>query len=223
MNILFYRIRYAAMVLCAALAVVLLMRPSVIQTTAPAPDTTVIRQVQQKLADLGYDTGGVDGVYGPKTGEAVRAFQQAKGLTPDGIIGPQTLSALGISGSSGGVGGYTEAEIDLLTRIINGEARGEPYEGQVAVGAVVLNRVESPAFPNTIEGVIYQPGAFTAITDKQIDAPLYESSRRAALEALSGVDPTGGAVYYYNPAKTTNQWIYSRPVITRIQGHIFAR
>lgn len=137
----------------------------------------------------------------------------------DGIAGPQTLNALGIT--SGSVPQATESNINLLARIISAEARGEPYTGQVAVGAVVLNRVESPSFPDTISGVIYQNGAFTAINDGQFWEPVEAGCYNAARDALNGWDPTGGALYYYNPAKTSNKWMRSRPVITQIGDHLF--
>lgn len=181
-----------------------------------------VRQIQEKLNALGYDTGGIDGTYGTKTRNSVMAFQKSKGLAADGIAGPKTLQALGISsGPSGGNGQYSSADVELLARIISAEARGEPYTGQVAVGAVVLNRVEHPSFPNTLAGVVYQPGAFSAIKDGQFNQPVADSSRRAAEDAINGWDPSGGAVYYYNPAKSTNKWIFSRPVITVIGKHRF--
>lgn len=126
--------------------------------------------------------------------------------------------------SEQGTAQYEQNELQLLARCVNGEARGEPYEGQVAVAAVILNRVESPSFPNSIAGVIYQPGAFTAVTDGQINVSIDTASSvyRACQEAMNGTDPTGGAIYYYNPEKTTNQWIYSRQVVTAIGKHRFA-
>ena len=139
----------------------------------------------------------------------------------DGIAGPATLKALGISETVSAGGSVSDSDYQLLARIISAEARGEPYIGQVAVGAVVLNRVEHPSFPDTIAGVVYQPGAFTAITDGQINEEVYESSKRAAKEALNGSDPSGGAIYYFNPDKTSNKWIRTRPVIKRIGNHLF--
>ena len=139
----------------------------------------------------------------------------------DGIAGPATLKALGISETVSAGGNVSDSDYQLLARIISAEARGEPYIGQVAVGAVVLNRVEHPSFPDTIAGVVYQPGAFTAITDGQINEEVYESSKRAAKEALNGSDPSGGAIYYFNPDKTSNKWIRTRPVIKRIGNHLF--
>ncbi len=116
-------------------------------------------------------------------------------------------------------------DIQLLARCVNGEARGEPYEGQVAVAAVILNRVKHPSFPNTISGVIYQPRAFTATVDGQINVPISENSTvyKACRDAMNGWDPSNGAVYYYNPRKTTNQWIYSREVVRVIGNHRFAK
>ena len=148
----------------------------------------------------------------------------------DGVVGNRTLAALGLSessgggsGSSGSSSGSTNSNLYLLARIISAEARGEPYEGQVAVGAVVLNRVKHPSFPNSLSGVIYQNGAFTAIVDGQFDEPISSQSYQAARDALGGWDPSGGAIYYYNPAKTTNTWIYSREVIKTIGNHVFAK
>lgn len=157
--------------------------------------------------------------YGSQTTEAVKRFQQKHGLSATGVADRKTLELIGISSSSGA--SVSNADLELLARIISAEARGEPYIGQVAVGAVVLNRVESSSFPDSISGVVYQPGAFTAITDGQINEAVTDSARRAARDALNGSDPTGGALYYYNPDKTSNRWIRSRPVITRIGQHLF--
>ena len=180
-----------------------------------------VRQIQTRLKELGYNPGTIDGIYGTNTQNAVKSFQRDKGLSADGIAGPKTLKALGITSGSSSSGGYTQNDINLLARIISAEARGESYTGQVAVGAVVLNRVEHPSFPDSIAGVIYQPGAFTAITDGQFNETVAESSVRAAKEALNGSDPSGGAIYYYNPNKTSNKWIRTRPVIVRIGNHLF--
>lgn len=173
--------------------------------------------IQTKLKNWGYYTGAIDGIYGWRTTESVRYFQSKNGLTVDGIAGPSTLAALGLS--TGSINNNT----NLLSRLINGEARGEPYIGQVGVGAVVLNRVDNPAFPKTIAGVIYQPGAFTAVDDGQIYASLNNTAVKAAQDALNGWDPTYSAIYYYNPAKTTNSWIWSRPITIIIGSHYFAR
>ena len=182
-----------------------------------------VTQIQTKLKQWGYYDGEIDGIYGSQTEEAVKYFQSKNGLTVDGIAaGVQTLKAIGISSTSSDVS-YNASERNLLIRIISAEARGEPYEGQVAVGAVIMNRVKHPSFPNTLSGVIYQPGAFTAIVDGQFNEPVDPACAGAADAALSGVDPSGGAIYYYNPAKTTNQWIYSREVIKTIGNHVFAK
>lgn len=183
-----------------------------------------VRTIQQKLKNWGYYDGSVDGIFGSRTTAAVKYFQRSNGLTADGIVGPATLKALGMqSTSSSGADAGRDNDLYLLSRMISAEARGEPYTGQVAVGAVILNRVSHPSFPNTVAGVIYQPGAFSALYDGQYDQPIADSARRAAQDALNGWDPTGGAIYYYNPAKTTNQWIWSRPVVATIGNHVFAK
>lgn len=182
-----------------------------------------VRKIQTKLKNWGYYNGSIDGVYGWQTENAVKSFQKKNGLTADGVAGEKTLNAMGIfsSGGNSNTSSPNEANIELLARVINGEARGEPYEGQVAVGAVVLNRVDHPSFPNSISGVVYQKGAFTAVDDGQINAQMYASSRRAARDALNGWDPTGGAIYYYNPKTATNKWIRTREVICTIGRHVF--
>jgi N-acetylmuramoyl-L-alanine amidase len=187
-----------------------------------------VKQIQTKLKKWGYYKGGVDGIYGYSTYSSVKSFQRSNGLKADGVAGKTTLAAIGITASKSTSGGTASSknvtnskDVDLVARLINGEARGEPYEGQVAVGAVILNRTRDSRFPSTIAGVIYQPGAFTAIVDGQINAKIKESSIRAARDALNGWDPSGGAVFYYNPAKTTNKWIWSRPLIKIIGKHKF--
>ena len=182
-----------------------------------------VRQIQTKLKQWGYYFGSVDGIYGTQTQDAVIKFQKKNGLRVDGIAGPETLAAIGISSSSGSSGstGASTSDVNLLARTISAEARGEPYSGQVAVGAVILNRVEHPSFPDTIAGVIYQPGAFSCLNDGQFDQPVAESAYRAARDALNGVDPSGGAIYYYNPVTATTEWIRSRPIITTIGQHVF--
>lgn len=181
-----------------------------------------VSAIQNMLKKKGYYTGAVDGVFGTKTQTAVKNFQKAAGLTVDGIAGPQTLKALGISGVSNGIG-YSSNDYTLLARIISAEARGESYLGQVAVGAVILNRVEHPSFPDTISGVIYQNGAFSCLYDGQFYAAISSSAYTAARDALNGLDPSGGAIYYYNPKTATNKWIRSRPVITTIGNHVFCK
>ena len=179
---------------------------------------SVVSKIQQRLRDGGYYTYTIDGIYGSRTTAAVKKFQKARGLAVDGICGPNTLSALGISVSSPTADSNTRA---LLARLISAEARGEPYVGQVAVGAVVLNRVEHPSFPNSIAGVVYQSGAFSCIADGQFNQPVAESAYRAADDALNGWDPTGGAIYYFNPSTATSAWIWSRPLIVTIGKHRF--
>ncbi len=187
----------------------------------------LVREVQQALAQRGYDVGSVDGIYGIRTYEAIVQFQTDNGLTPDGIAGSATLSALGIpfgTGTSGlteNAGSDEERDLYLLASVIHGEARGEPYEGQVAVGAVVLNRVASEDFPDTIEGVIYQRGAFDAVEDGQISLTPNETAYRAARDALNGWDPTNGALYYWNPVTATSRWIWTIPITTVIGNHVF--
>ena len=178
-----------------------------------------VRIIQSKLKNWGYYDGSVDGVFGSQTTQAVKYFQRKNGLTPDGIVGPATLRALGMQ--DGGSSTSQWESVDLLARVISAEARGEPYSGQVAVGAVILNRVEHPSFPNTIAGVVYQPGAFTCMVDGQIDQPVAQSAVRAAQEALNGADPSGGAIYYFNPSTATSAWIWSRPLIKVIGNHRF--
>lgn len=186
---------------------------------------TEVRQIQTKLKQWGYYNGSVDGVYGSATKSAVTTFQKKNGLTADGVAGPSTLAKIGISssggGGSGGAGGFSQNDVNLLARVVSAEARGEPYVGQVAVGAVILNRIHHPSFPNTLAGVIYQPGAFSCLNDGQINAQVSDSAYRAARDAMNGWDPSGGAIYYYNPAKSTNKWIFARPVITVIGDHRF--
>ena len=181
-----------------------------------------VRTIQTKLKNWGYFSGTIDGIYGPKTEEAVKYFQRKNGLTADGVVGPATLRALGMSTTGGDYPASSQSNsVDLLARVISAEARGEPYSGQVAVGAVILNRVEHPSFPNTIAGVVYQPGAFTCMVDGQFNEPVADSAYRAARDALNGADPSGGAIYYFNPNTATSAWIWSRPLITVIGKHRF--
>lgn len=189
-----------------------------------------IKLVQKKLKNWGYYTGSVDGIYGSKTKAAVVKFQKKNGLAPDGIIGDKTLKAMGITSSmltSGGsssssTGKYSNSDVQLLARLIYAEARGEPYKGQVAVGAVVLNRVKSSSFPNTISGVIYQPYAFTCVNDGQINLSPNSTAVNAAKDAMNGWDPSYGCIYYYNPKIATSSWIFSRPTVVTIGNHVFA-
>ena len=180
-----------------------------------------VSKIQETLKNQGFYSGAVDGVYGSGTEQAVKAFQQAYGLSVDGKAGTQTLAAMGISEQQGGASSQGSGDLALLARLISAEARGEPYNGQVAVGAVVLNRVEHPSFPNSISGVIYQGGAFTCITDGQFNEPVAESAYRAAQDAMNGSDPSGGAIYYFNPSTATSKWIWSRPLLVTIGKHRF--
>ena len=183
-----------------------------------------VRNIQSRLKEWGYYHGEVDGVYGYMTYSAVRDFQARHGLTVDGIAGPETLAAIGLpTGQPSGDSSTGDSrDLNLLARLIHGEARGEPYVGQVAVGAVVLNRVKDSRFPNTIAGVIYQPGAFDAVYDGQINLEPDQTAIKAARDALNGWDPTYGCVYYYNPATATSSWIWSRQIVLKIGKHNFA-
>ncbi|TCO78741.1 spore cortex-lytic enzyme [Marinisporobacter balticus] len=189
-----------------------------------------VKTLQTKLKNWGYYDGPIDSVFGGGTFEAVKKFQTKNGLTADGVVGAATAEKLGIPTKNeakeatyqpSSKGAARNDEISLLAKAITGEARGEPYTGQVAVGAVVLNRTRHPSFPNTIAGVIYQPGAFTAVSDGQINLAPAESCVKAAQDALNGWDPTGGCRYYWNPATATSKWIWSRKVIKKIGKHWF--
>lgn len=180
-----------------------------------------VKKIQTALRDLGYFNSNIDGIFGTLTKNAVMRFQSDYGLTVDGIAGKNTLKALGITDGDDYYGGYDSADYELLARTISAEARGESYIGQVAVAAVILNRIEHPSFPDTLSGVIYQKGAFSCLNDGQFYEPIADSAYSAARDALNGVDPSGGAIYYYNPKKSTNKWIFSRPIITTIGNHRF--
>ena len=189
-----------------------------------------VTKVQKRLIQYGYLSGTADGKYGAKTRAAVELFQRRNGLAVDGRVGPATAAALGVtlSGGSGGTSvpassaSVISADHRLLAKLVYAEARGEPYKGQVAVAAVVLNRVRSASFPNTISGVIYQSGAFSCVSNGSINNTPDSSCVRAALEAMNGWDPTGGCLYYYNPRATSDTWIRTRTVKTVIGNHSFA-
>lgn len=196
-----------------------------------------VKEIQRRLKQWGYYNGAVDGIYGKGTVEAVKKFQKKNGLTPDGIAGLETYKALGMNesakvlegnkngnsnSSSANNSNYTSSDLYLLAKCIYAEARGESYTGQVAVGAVILNRVASSSFPNTISGVIYQKGAFTAVSDGQINLEPDKTAMNAASDAMNGWDPTYGCLYYYNPAVATSSWIFNRQTVTTIGKHIFA-
>ena len=185
-----------------------------------------VKQIQTKLKRWGYYSGNVDGIYGSKTVNAVKYFQRKNGLTVDGIAGPATLKAMGItstSSSSSSSSSNYSSNLNLLARVIYGEARGEPYTGQVAVGAVVMNRIKSSSFPNTLSGVVYQSGAFDAVKDGQVNLTPNDTARKAAQDAMNGWDPSYGAIYYFNPSTATNKWIWSRPMTVTIGKHRFCK
>ena len=185
-----------------------------------------VRTIQTKLKRWGYYAGNVDGIYGSQTLAAVKKFQRKNGLTVDGIAGKRTLEAMGIfnsSSNSSNSGATSSSDLNLLSRLVYGEARGEPYTGQVAVAAVVLNRVRSSSFPNTVAGVIYQSGAFDVVSDGQINMTPNETAKKAAQDALNGWDPSYGAIYYFNPSTATNKWIWSRPMTITIGKHRFCK
>lgn len=185
---------------------------------------TEVRTIQEKLKRWGYYSGSVDGIYGSQTVSAVKSFQKKNGLTVDGIAGTQTLKAMGItSSSSSSSSSNNSSNVNLLARVVYGEARGEPYTGQVAVAAVVLNRVKSSKFPNTISGVVYQSGAFDAVADGQINMTPDTTAKKAAQDALNGWDPSYGAIYYFNPSTATNKWIWSRPMTVTMGKHRFCK
>ena len=187
-----------------------------------------VKTMQSKLKNWGYYSGSVDGIFGAKTTTAVKYFQRKNGLVADGIVGAKTLNALGMSsGSSNSSGsssnnGYSSNDVYLLAKLIHAEARGESYQGQVAVGAVVLNRVKSASFPNTISGVIYQSYAFTCVADGQINLEPNATAKKAAQDAMNGWDPSYGALYYYNPKVATSSWIFTRKTTVTIGNHVFA-
>lgn len=216
--------------LCFAVGVSLVVRDYVLTPTEIAISVTTKSEnkiIQQRLKNWGYYTGAVDGILGPKSIAAIKKFQKKYGLTADGIVGPKTAAKMGItlsgsSSSSGNKSQNTNSDLYLLAKCVHAEARGEPYQGQVAVAAVILNRVASPDFPNTVSGVIYQPWAFTAVNDGQINLEPNQSAYNAARDAMNGWDPTYGSLYYYNPKTATSKWIYSRQKVVTIGKHVFA-
>lgn len=208
-------------ILAAPLGVCLAVNDGITAQQTQALTVNENKAVQQKLKELGYYSGSVDGVYGQGTRNAVIAFQKANGLTADGIVGQNTARALGISLNTQQVA-QSSSDLYLLAKTVYAEARGEPYEGQVAVAAVILNRVESPDFPNTIAEVVYQPWAFTAVHDGQINLEPNETAYSAARDAMNGWDPTYGCLYYYNASTATSKWIFSRTTVVTIGKHVFA-
>lgn len=219
-------ITFTVMLLLAMLAFFLFVDGKKVQALSKYGSRgSEVTQIQTKLKRWGYYQGNVDGIYGSQTLAAVKYFQRKNGLSVDGIAGPATLKAMGIySSSSGGSSSSSNSNnLNLLSRLIYGEARGEPYTGQVAVGAVVMNRVRSSSFPNTISGVIYQSGAFDVVSDGQINLTPNDTARKAAQDALNGWDPSYGAIYYFNPSTATNKWIWSRPMTITIGKHRFCK
>lgn len=212
---------------CLVLAIIFALNIGIILFAQRADAATLrrgstgstVEQVQTKLKEQKFYFGSVDGIFGSKTEEAVRAYQKKYGLAVDGKVGKQTLNALGIASNDASTS--NSGDINLLARLISAEGRGEPYSGQVAIGAVVLNRIDHPSFPNSLAGVIYQNNAFTCIVDGQFNEPVADSAYRAARDAMNGSDPSGGAIYYFNPATATSSWIWSRPLITIIGKHRF--
>ena len=184
-----------------------------------------VTQIQTKLKRWGYYTGSIDGIYGSQTLAAVKYFQRKNGLKVDGIAGTKTLQAMGIytSSSNSSSSANNSSNLNLLARLVYGEARGEPYTGQVAVAAVVLNRVKSSSFPNTVSGVIYQAGAFSVVSDGQINLTPNQTAYNAARDALNGWDPSYGSIYYFNPNTATSSWIWSRPHVITIGNHRFCK
>ncbi len=215
------RTRIALLMLVTLLSVLLLIQPVSAAVYRQGDSGSTVKTIQTKLKRWGYYTSSVDGIYGTATVNAVKYFQSSNGLTPDGVAGTSTLKAMGISTTSSSGGSNSSVDVGLLAKVISAEARGEPYNGQVAVGAVILNRIDHPSFPNTLSGVVYEPGAFTCMVDGQIDQPIADSAYRAARDAMNGSDPTGGAIYYFNPSTATSSWIWSRPLITIIGKHRF--
>jgi N-acetylmuramoyl-L-alanine amidase len=210
---------------CVVTGVVAINESTYSYQQAEALTTSQIKTIQTKLKKWGYYKQAVDGIYGSGTREAVKYFQRKNGLVVDGIIGPKTLAALGMSTGSGGSSSssnVSNSDLYLLAKCVHAEARGESYVGQVAVAAIILNRVKSNQFPNTIAGVIYQPYAFTAVQDGQINLEPNKTAYSAAQDALNGWDPTYGCLYYYNPATATSKWIYSRKTVVTIGKHVFA-
>jgi N-acetylmuramoyl-L-alanine amidase len=180
---------------------------------------TMVETIQTKLKNWGYYTGNVDGIFGSKTTAAVKYFQETNGLTVDGIVGTNTAAAMGITLSSSTTS--SSNDVTLLARLVYAESRGEPYTGQVAVASVVLNRIDSSSFPNTMSGVIYQSNAFTVVSDGQINLTPNDTALRAAQDAMNGWDPTNGCLYYYNPDTATNAWIRSKTIMLQIGDHVF--
>ncbi|MBS5785140.1 MAG: spore cortex-lytic enzyme [Clostridia bacterium] len=234
---MFKKIKNKSLKILAILSVIILLATTFLIILSKIPEESEVEalskygsrgsevtQIQTKLKRWGYYNGNIDGIYGSQTVEAVKYFQRKNNLAVDGIAGKNTLEAMGIfNSSSSSSSSSNSSNLNLLARVIYGEARGEPYTGQVAVGAVVLNRVRSSSFPNTISGVVYQSGAFDAVRDGQINLTPNSTAKKAAQDALNGWDPSYGAIYYFNPATATNKWIWSRPMTVTIGNHRFCK
>lgn len=221
------KIIITAIIIISTLIIVFLENGDVLALSKYGSRGSEVTNIQTKLKRWKYYTGNIDGIYGSATLSAVKYFQRKNGLTVDGIAGKKTLEAMGIYNSSNSSSSSSSASnssnLNLLARVVYGEARGEPYKGQVAVAAVVLNRVKSSSFPNTVSGVVYQSGAFTAVSDGQINLAPNDTAYKAAQDALNGWDPSYGAIYYFNPNTATSGWIWSRPHLVTIGKHRFCR
>ena len=204
-------------------SIILSLYPTVNALSRYGSNGEEVRQIQKKLKNWGYYNGNVDGIFGSKTLAAVKSFQRKNGLQVDGIVGKKTLAALGITSSSNSGTSSNNTNLNLLSKLVYAEARGEPYKGMVAVAATVLNRVSSSKFPDTIAGVIYQPGAYTCVTDGQINLTPNSTAKKAAQDAINGWDPTSGCIYYFNPNTATSGWIWTRTQVMTIGKHIFCK
>lgn len=214
----------ASMIIAIVIGIVIFENQSVEALSKYGSRGSEVTQIQTKLKRWGYYNGNIDGIYGTQTVNAVKYFQRKNGLAVDGIAGPATLKAMGIYNSSSSSSSSSNSNnVNLLAKLIYGEARGEPYTGQVAVGAVVMNRVKSSSFPNSVSGVIYQSGAFDAVRDGQINLSPDATAKKAAQDAINGWDPSYGAIYYFNPSTATNKWIWSRPMTVTIGRHRFCK
>lgn len=187
-----------------------------------------VKEVQQKLKNWGYYSGNADGIFGQGTKDAVIKFQKNNNLPADGIVGTKTFAALGISPGSADkktntAGVSNKDDSDLLARVIHAEAEGEPYIGKVAVAAVLLNRIESPQFPNTLSGVIYQKNAISSVYNGRMNNNPGSDSVKAANDALNGWDPTYGCLYFWNPDTSTSAWIQRLTPIMRFGKHVFSK
>lgn len=221
---------YFSIILAAVVTFAFLSAQAAVVLEVGSSGANVVK-VQKRLIQYDYMDGVADGKYGASTQAAVRLFQRRNGLNVDGKVGPSTAAALGVTLTSSGGGtktaststtaSVTSSDHRLLAKLVYAEARGEPYKGQVAVAAVVLNRVRSSKFPNTISGVIYQKNQFSVVSNGSINRTPNSSAIRAARDAMNGWDPTGGCLFFYNPSGTSDQWIRTRNIKTVIGRHYF--